>query len=99
MITDRDNKYFEFWLKMNTFLKRQNILTEKMYKQEGQIAVNLIAMKAMIPPDVFKHIIDPLIHLLEERKDLLLEMSESSNEFMEQMYSFIKEEKSNLHDD
>lgn len=91
-------KYLEFWMKLNTFLRRQDILATKMMKQEEKLTINMLAMKAVIPPDIFHHLFEPLIELLEERKGVLEEMSESSHDFMEQMASFSNEVRSNLHD-
>ncbi len=93
-----DEKYLEFWMKLNTFLRRHDILAAKMLKQEERLTINMLAMKAVIPPDIFKHLFEPMIELLEERKSVLDEMSESSHDFMEQMSSFASEVRGNLHD-
>lgn len=94
-----DEKYLEFWFKLNTYLRRQKILAEKMHRQEELMTINVLAARAVVPPDVFRHIFDPMLHTLEERKNLMLEMSESSDEFIKQMTSFSKEVRSSLHDD
>ena len=40
-----DNKYYDFWLKLNTFLKRQVILASKLSKEEERLGINILSHK------------------------------------------------------
>lgn len=85
-----DVKFYEFILKLNTYLNRMNILASKFMQQEQNLSTSVMRARLALPNDIFDSIFQPLVGELENRVRLLEEMSESNDEFQKQLIELHK---------
>lgn len=85
-----DIKFYEFILKLNTYLNRMNILAAKFMKQEQNLSMSVAKARLVLPNEIFDDIFQPLIDELENRVKLLEEMSESNDDFQKQLVELHK---------
>lgn len=78
-------RFYEFILKLNTYLNRMNVLAVKFMKQEQNLSNSVLKARINLPKEVFDDIFQPLIDELDNRVKLLQEMSESNDEFQKQL--------------
>jgi hypothetical protein len=78
-------KIYEFFLRLNTFLNRQNHLVDKMAKQEIELGKRIIIAKTLLPPEVFDSIFQPMLEILTNRVKTMNEMSEASDGLSENL--------------
>lgn len=83
-----DIKVYEFFLKLNTYLNRQNYLSGKMIDQEQELGNRILVAKTMLSPEVFNSIFQPMMDVLNNRVSTMNEMRESAQEFTKQMQEF-----------
>ena len=82
-----DMKVYEFALKMNTHLKRQAILANKMLEQELGLSRFLGQIITIMPYDIYQS----LIEILENRTDTLMQMGEANTSFVKHIEELQKE--------
>jgi hypothetical protein len=80
-----DLKIYDFFLKLNTFLNRQNHLVDKMAKQEIELGKRIIVAKTLLPPEVFNNIFQPMLEILENRVKTMDEMKEAGDGLTENL--------------
>lgn len=83
-----DIKVYEFFLKLNTYLNRQNHLTNKMMEQETELGRRIVVAKTMLSPEVFDTIFKPMVNVLENRVKTMNEMRENADEFNNNLQEF-----------
>lgn len=83
-----DIKVYEFFLKLNTYLNRQNHLTNKMIDQEIKVGKGILLARDLLPAEVFDGVFRPLMETLETRVKTMNEMRETGQEFTKQMQEF-----------
>jgi hypothetical protein len=83
-----DLKIYEFFLKLNTYLNRQNHLTNKMIEQEKAIGSLIIIAKATLPTELFNQIFEPMLEVLDSRVKTMNEMKENADGFNKNIQGF-----------
>jgi hypothetical protein len=83
-----DIKVYEFFLKLNTYLNRQNHLTNKMMEQETELGRRIMVAKTMLSPEVFDSVFKPMVNVLENRVKTMNEMRENADEFNKNLQEF-----------
>jgi len=86
-------KTYEFLLKLNTHLRRQDLLAKKLLTEEYKMTQKLMEAQATVPLEVFTRIVDPIVSSLESRARILEELQESSQNMMEHIKEFYGEYK------
>lgn len=81
-------KIYELFLKLNTYLNRQNHLANKMLEQEQELGKRFVFAKTSLPPEVFISIFEPMIEILKTRINTMNEVKEASNGLAESVLEF-----------
>ena len=76
-----DIRFYEFLLKLTTYLKHTNTLAEKFAFQEEELGKRILNVKHTISKDEFNTIFFPVASLFEERLKLMGEIREANNDF------------------
>jgi len=77
-----DIKLYDYLLKLNTFLQRQNNLASRMLEQEQKFLEKFMEARAALPPPIFHVIFDPIMEIVNKRIGIMEEMRESSQELI-----------------
>lgn len=85
-----DTKVYDFFLKLNTFLNRQNHLSSKMMDQETELRNSVLAAKSTLSPEVFNQVFKPMVNILENRVKTMNEMKEAAEEFTGHIHEFFE---------
>ena len=88
-------KFYEFLLKLSTYLNRSNVLADKFANQEVEIGKHLLNMKRTLPKKVFDEIITPLANRFEDRVKIMVEIREANDGFeslLKEYYDYFKGE-------
>lgn len=83
-----DIKVYEFFLKLNTYLNRQNHLTNKMMEQETELGKKILVAKTTLSLETFNSIFKPMVNVLENRVKTMNEMRENADEFNNNLQEF-----------
>lgn len=83
-----DTKFYEFLLRLTTYLNRTNILAEKFTIQEQEIGLSILAFKHAISTDIFDSLVIPIANKFEERLKLMGEIREANNEFEKTLHEY-----------
>lgn len=81
-------KVYELFLKLTTYLNRQNYLTNKMIDQERELGGYIIKAQQISSPEVFNQIFRPMTQMLENRVKTMNEMRENANDFNDHLKEF-----------
>ena len=82
-----DIKIYEFFLKLNTFLNRQDHLANRMVKEEIEFSRIIEKAKGALSPEVYQSIFVPMLSVIDKRLQIMAEMIEAG----EAMQNHIKE--------
>ena len=88
-----DVKFYEFLLKLTTYLKHTNVLADKFAVQEKEIGECILNIKHILPSDVFNEIFVPLAQKFEDRLVIMDEIREANDEFenlLREYYEYFK---------
>lgn len=81
-------KFYEFLLKLNTYLRRSNVLADKFAEQEKEIGVKILDAKRAVSQDVFDAIFVPITDLFDKRLKLMDEIREANNGFEDSLQEY-----------
>jgi hypothetical protein len=84
----KDVKVYEFLLKLNTYLRRTNLLTDKFAKQEIELGERILKAKHTVPQDVFDAVFVPIASLFEDRVKLMGEIREANDGFEDSLKEY-----------
>jgi hypothetical protein len=88
-----DIKFYEFLLKLNTYLRRTNILADKFSTQEKELGVQILNAKYKVSEDEFNAVFVPIAKIFEDRLELMNEIRETNNGFedsLKEYYEYFK---------
>ncbi len=83
-----DIKIYDFFLKLTTYLNRQNYLTNKMVNQEMELGKYILEAQRLLSPEVFNQVFRPMTQTLENRVNTMNEMRETANDFNNYLKEF-----------
>jgi hypothetical protein len=88
-----DIKFYEFLLKLNTYLRRTNLLADKFSKQEKELGIKILNAKYKVSEDEFNAVFVPIAKIFEDRLKLMDEIRETNNGFedsLKEYYEYFK---------
>jgi hypothetical protein len=83
-----DIRFYDFLLKLNTYLNRMNLLADKFRNQEAKLAKDIAIIQTNIPPEAFSFFFAPLQKNFEDRVKLMTEFQEAGDVFKENLKEF-----------
>jgi len=83
-----DVKFYEFLLKLNTYLQRSNILADKFANQELELRGYLQAAQSNLPKKTFDAIFNPMVEMFTHRVAIMNEIVEANDEFEKMLHQY-----------
>jgi hypothetical protein len=83
-----DVKFYEFLLKITTYLNRQKLLSDKFMEQEAKLIGLVMGSQISVPPEFFNAVFAPMVDTLNARIETLKELREAGEEFQKQLQEF-----------
>lgn len=88
-----DVRFYEFLLKLNTYLRKTNILADKFANQERELGIKILKAKHTVSQDVFDAVFVPIAQIFDERLKLMGEIREANDGFedsLKEYYAYFK---------